>query len=389
MNLETKSWEEFQINRLFDVEYGNGFTLDSCEETTKEDSEKVNFVARTRENNGVTAYVKRIDGVKPSPAGLITVAGSGSSTLSTFVQEDEFYSGYHLFILVPKEEYPKECKQFICVCIELDKYKYWYGRQANKTLPYIKIRLPIQRDQQGNAILDAENKYSEEGFIPDWDFMKKFMNSLNHKPLTTNNKDKVISSLQIEKWEEFTFNDLFTLKGGFYNKKPEHSKEGNIPFLASTENNNGVTEYYCLEDIQSWDKVGNKDDTLEKKIYKGNCIAVTVNGSVCNAYYQKENFTCSHDITAFYIKGYNMNVYLAEFLCTIIMHEKYRWSYGRKPHDIKKFGKSIIKLPIQRDKEGNPLIDKNCKYSDKGYVPDWKFMEEYIKSLPYGDRLEG
>lgn len=83
--------------------------------------------------------------------------------------------------------------------------------------------------------------------------------------------------------------DVFTLKGGFYNKKPEHSAEGNIPFLASTESNNGVTEFYDIEDIKGWDKVGNEDDTLEKKLYKGNCIAVTVNGSVCNAFIKKNS----------------------------------------------------------------------------------------------------
>ena len=75
--------------------------------------------------------------------------------------------------------------------------------------------------------------------------------------------------LNVPEWKEFTLNKVFTLVGGFYNKKPEHSCVGNIPFLASTESNNGVTEYYCLEDIRSWDKVGEPDDTLEKKIYDG------------------------------------------------------------------------------------------------------------------------
>lgn len=388
MNLNTESWQEFQINNLFTVEYGNSLELDSCEIASDNDEDKVNFVARTRENNGVTAYVKRIDGINPSPAGVITVAGSGSSTLSTFVQEEEFYSGYHLFILVPKGDYSKACKRFIAVCIELDKYKYWYGRQANKTLPFIKIKLPIQHDEEGKPIIDSKHKYSEVGYIPDWCFMEDYIYSLHHTPLTTKNAPGNVPALVIEEWQEFTFNRIFKLKGGFYNKKPEHSLDGNVPFLASTESNNGVTEYYHINDIRAWDKVGNEDNTFDKKIYKGNCIAVTVNGSVCNAYYQNEDFTCSHDITAFYLIGHTMTSHLAEFLCTVIMHEKYRWSYGRKPHDVKKFGKSIIKLPVQYSKDGTPLIDDTHKYSDEGYIPDWKFMDGYIKALPYGDRVE-
>lgn len=146
-------------------------------------------------------------------------------------------------------------------------------------------------------------------------------------------------------------------------------------------------ESYSLEDIESWDKVGNEDNTLDKKLYDGNCIAVTVNGSVCNAFYQRERFTCSHDITAFYLRSHEMTPHLAMFLCTIITKDKYRWSYGRKPHDVKKFGQSIIRLPVQHNSNGTILFDESHTYSSKGYIPDWAFMENYIKSLPYGDRL--
>ena len=187
--------------------------------------------------------------------------------------------------------------------------------------------------------------------------------------------------LNVQEWKEFTLNKVFTLVGGFYNKKPEHSCVGNIPFLASTESNNGVTEYYCLEDIRSWDKVGEPDDTLEKKIYDGNCIAVTVNGSVCNAFYQKDRFTCSHDITVLYLKEHILNVYVGQFICAIIMQDKYRWNYGRKPHDVKKFGKSVFRFPVQHNADGSILIDNSKTYSDDGYIPDWEFMENYIKSL--------
>ena len=387
MKLNMTDWKEFKVNKIFNVEYGNSLELESCELSTDKNN-KVNFVARTRENNGVTAWVKRIEEIPPFPSGLITVAGSGSSTLSTFVQEDEFYSGYHLFVLIPKENLSLECKRFFCVCLEQNKYKYGYGRQANKTLPFIEIKLPIQHNEDGTPYIDDSYKYSDDGYVPDWQFMEDYIKSLHHKPLTTKIVKSNAYSLNHNDWEEFTLNDVFVLKGGFYNKKPEHSIDGKISFLASTEANNGVTEFYSIDDIMEWDKAGNPDNTLDKKMYKGNCIAVTVNGSVCNAFYQIEDFTCSHDITAFYVKKHQMNVYLAMFLCTVITKDKYRWSYGRKPHDVKKFGKSIIKLPIQHNPDGTIFIDETHTYSEKGYVPDWEYMENYIKSLPYGDRLD-
>ena len=39
------------------------------------------------------------------------------------------------------------------------------------------------------------------------------------------------------------------------------------------------------------------------------------------------------------------------------------------------------------NKDNLPFIDIKRRYSDDGFLPDWKFMENYVKSLPYGDRL--
>lgn len=384
MNLNVSEWKEFLVKDIFDVKYGVNLELNACEETSENDS--VNFVSRTEDNNGISAKVKKIAGVNVQKAGLISVAGGGS-VLSTFVQPEAFYSGRDLYTLDVKAAVSEEVKHFLVTIIASNKYKYNYGRQANKTLLFLELKLPIQHNTDGTPYIDDTYQYSEDGYVPDWKFMEDYMKSLHHKPLTTKNHVSAATGLSCDEWQEFTLDGVFVLTGGFYNKKPEHSVEGKIPFLASTESNNGVTEFYNIADIRGWDKVGNEDDALDKKLYEGNCIAVTVNGSVCNAFYQREQFTCSHDITAFYIKNYHMNPYLAMFLCTIIMKEKYRWSYGRKPHDVKKFGKSVIKLPIQYNSDGTPFIDDTYTYSEEGYVPDWQYMEDYIKSLPYGDRL--
>lgn len=41
----------------------------------------------------------------------------------------------------------------------------------------------------------------------------------------------------------------------------------------------------------------------------------------------------------------------------------------------------ILSLPIQTDTEGNPIIDTECKYHPDGYIPDWDFMEKYIRAI--------
>lgn len=372
MNLNTQDWKSFFLKDLYDIQMGNGFDKNKLDE----DNPEVNLVSRVSYNNGVDVKVGFVDGVNPFDAGLVTVALGGSYLGSCFVQEEPFYTGQNVAVMKAKyDEMTHMVNVFISGLVRFEcKTKYYaFGRELNTHIRRdFDIKLPVKHNHDGSFFIDENHTYSEEGYVPDWQFMGEYIKSLHHKPLTTKNKSGQAPDLNVQDWKEFVFTDIFKLKGGFYNKKPEHSISGNVPFLASTESNNGVTEYYSIDDINGWDKVGNEDNTLDKKIYKGNCIAVTVNGSVCNAFYQKDDFTCSHDITAFYLKNHILTPSLAMFLSTIIMGDKYRWSYGRKPHDVKKFGKSIIKLPV--DTDGNP---------------NWQFMEDYIKALPYGDRLEG
>jgi hypothetical protein len=39
-----------------------------------------------------------------------------------------------------------------------------------------------------------------------------------------------------------------------------------------------------------------------------------------------------------------------------------------------------------RDKKGLLVIDNDLTYCKDDCIPDWDFMENYIKSLPYGDK---
>ena len=64
-----------------------------------------------------------------------------------------------------------------------------------------------------------------------------------------------------------------------------------------------------------------------------------------------------------------MNAYSALFLTTIINKEKYRFNYGRK-WDKELMESSKIKLPINEQGE-----------------PDWQWIEDYIKGLPYSGCL--
>lgn len=162
-------------------------------------------------------------------------------------------------------------------------------------------------------------------------------------------------------WKWFRYDEIFDIKHGFYNKKPEDNPEGDIPFIGATDSNNGVTSHSDLETIAVTTKTGDGNNApMEEKIFE-NCIAVTNNGSVGYAYYQAKPFTCTHDVNPLYLKGHELTPYIALFLCTIIEKERFRWAYGRKWRPIR-MPSSKIKLPVTP--EG---------------TPDWQYMEDLIK----------
>lgn len=332
------------LNKLFKTIYGVNLELVNVEECNKTDLDSIRFVSRSERNNGVSAYVKKIEEIKPNPGHTISVATSGS-VLSAFYQPEEYYSGRDLYYLQPKREMGIGEMLFYAFCIRANKYKYNYGRAANRTLGEILIPSIVPKEFKEVA--------SEKLYVP-------------------SNKSTVNSLIKLNtlKWKTFKYGGkkgIFEIKNGYYNKKPDHIEEGNIPFIGASEFNNGVTEYYSLYDIENC----NRDEKgaaqpIDDKIFAGNCITVANDGaSVGFAFYQDRPFTGSHSINILRLKEYKLNKYLALFLCTLIHLEKYRWAYGRKWRPSR-MPDSVIKLPVS----------KNGK-------PDWEWMENYIKSLPY------
>ena len=170
--------------------------------------------------------------------------------------------------------------------------------------------------------------------------------------------------LEGREWREFYFKDIFEIKKGFYNKKPPREIEGKIPFIGASDNNNGTTEFYTLENINKHSKTGNeKNAPLDKKIFAANSICVTNNGSVGYAYYQASKFTCSHDVNPLYLKNIFLSKYLAYFLINSIEKQKVCFQYSRKWRP-QRMVKSKILLPTNKNNQ-----------------PDYPFMESYSKSM--------
>ncbi len=165
-------------------------------------------------------------------------------------------------------------------------------------------------------------------------------------------------------WKWFRYDEIFEIKHGFYNKKPEDNPQGVIPFIGATDSNNGITSKCDYATIEQTSKTGDENNApIEDKIFEANCITVSNNGSVGYAFYQPKQFTCTHDVNPLYLKGHLLTPNIALFLCTLIEKDRFRWAYGRKWRPVR-MPKSRIKLPVTSSNN-----------------PDWEYIENYVKEF--------
>lgn len=371
MELKVQDWKEFIVERLFDSIY-------KAKAHTKEEVLKtehgLHFVSRTDINNGVDISVEYDDYEGIEKKNCITI---GDTTATCYYQNEDFIAGDHMVVL--RAKWMNEFRGlFIRTLFALECPRYSYGRAYRKELiKATKIMLPIQHNSDGTPVIDSNKTYSDDGYIPDWRLMEDYIESLHSKPITTKVSGDAIPDLEIDKWEEFYVGRLFTLLNGKGITKEEiELNPGNLPAIQSGEENNGVlgkiSETYCME--------------MNYTITHKQCLTVARTGSAGFVSYQNEGCVVGDSAKILLLDEdvANMHVYL--FLQTILAANRFKYDYGRKVTESK-YLNDILKLPIQRDENGNPIINTDKKYSDKGYIPDWQFMENYIKSLPYSDRI--
>jgi hypothetical protein len=316
--------ELISLYKLFDIKYGNSFELINLEQCDKIEKDAINFVSRTEKNNGISAFVKRLNEIEPNKANTITVAVSGS-VLSTFLQSQPYYTGFHIMVLSPITEMTQLELLFYAMCIRVNKYKYNYGRQANKTLKDILVpkKIPIA--------------FSSVDY--------KSLNTLKSESIN----DKYIA-VNTNNWKLFDLKNLFTIKGSKTTSllELEECGKGIYPYVTTQATKNGVDGFFNFYTEE------------------GNVLAID---SAVLGYcsFQPLNFSASDHVEKL-IPKFNMNKFIALFFVTILNLEQYRYNYGRKSSQTR-LRQICIKLP------------------SKNNHPDFEFMENYIKSLPYSKNL--
>ena len=364
MNLNVDEWKEFRFGDLIDKPYkAKAFNKDDLEIAVKEG---LRYITRTGVNNGCEMIVNASE-IPQKYVEKGNAISIGDTTATCFYQDEDFITGDHM-VIVRAKWLNRSNGLFVVGMLQNEQYKYSYGRaflidRIQETM----MKLPIQHNPDRTPYIDTNHTYSEDGYVPDWQFMEDYMKSLHHKPLTTKNTVGNGLELKVDKWEEFHIIDLFEIKRGNINSLNE-VENGDVPIVSASGDNEGISFYgnvlapYC------------------------NNITVSMNGvnTGFTAYHGYE-FNINSDCCVL-LQKFDMNQCIGIFIATVIGMLRYKYSYGRKM-TVERISVENIRLPIQHNPDGTPYIDPNHTYSEDGYVPDWQFMEDYMKALPYGDRL--
>ena len=255
--------------------------------------------------------------------GDITVPLGGSYLLSAFVQDEDFVTAQNVNVLRPKKEMTEIEKWFYCNALRLNRFKF-------------------------SAFGREVNKYIKEIELPD--NIPQWVYKHNIEKIKTENISQCYT-INVKEWKKFKIKELFDVVGSKttpINKLEEYG-DGIYPYVTTQSKNNAVAgtyDYYTEE---------------------GNVL--TVDSAVLGyCSYQQFNFSASDHVEKL-IPKFKMNKYIALFFVALINMENFRYNYGIK-YNQTRIKETIINVPVNKDNN-----------------PDYEYMENYIKSLPYGDKI--
>jgi len=327
--IDISKWKEFAVGDLFPrIVKPPVFHV----RETDECSDGVEYVVRSKFNNGVKYIVKR-PATETNPIGTISF---GAENAAFFYRTKDWISGRDIYYIDSRHLTENACL-FIISCLQkiAAKYPYNFGLFP-KLLVKETIKLPI----------------TSEG-LPDYAYMDKTVarlkrrvrKSLKSKQEEIGNAVAAKHKMDISHWRDFPISQLFDIvKGTRLTKKD--MREGSIRFVGASAVNNGITAH-----------ISNDTD-----LHPADTITVNYNGSVGASFYQDEPFWASDDVNVLYPK-FPLNRDIAMFLIPIItkVGQNHEFTDKWKKEDMEK---DTIKLPATSDGS-----------------PDFAYMESLIREL--------
>lgn len=354
MNNNVITWKEYRIGDLFDIRPTKMYKDLSSSDLN--DGGTTPFVVNSGVNNGIGGH----SSLEPTEPGNIITFSDTTDGNTFFFQPKPFIGFAHVQGMYPKtHDWNKYELLFLVTLLTFhNSGRFNYGRKMRRdTISNEKIKLPT----------------SGQG-VPDWEWIKLYINNLHNKPITTKNRKENKIPLDIKQWQNFLLHQLFNASmGSGIDAIATTQDKPSINYVGRRGDNNGVMSTVDrIEDVEP---------------FPAGSITLALGGSLGACFVQPKQFYTSQNVAVLSEKE-PLTTKVKLFITSIISNEcklKYQ-AFGRElnSHFRKDF---TLKLPILLNPDGTPKIDTTCKYSERGFIPDWGYMEKYMGSLPYGDRL--
>ena len=345
--MNTSSWKYFLLGDMFRVVLTKG-------DIKANDMEygSIPLISSGEGNNGVVKYISK------EGDGKAEMFPDNTITLDMFChanyQDKEYFAVGHgrVNVLIPKFNINSYVGLFICSLINREKYRFSYGRAVYSTVAEkIKIKLPVT--PAGTPDWKFMEDFVKDQIIPQ--LPKKAQKVWLQKYDTTPQKHEDMK-LNTQEWKYNTIGDLFRVELTKGDIKADEVDSGDIPLISSGDGNNGVVKYIS------------KEGDGKAEMFPDNTITLDM---FCHANYQGlAYYAVGHGRVNILFPKFELNKYIGIFICTLINREEYRFSYGRAVYSTVA-EKMKIKLPVT-----------------PAGTPDWQFMEDYIKSLPFSRNIE-
>ena len=239
---------------------------------------------------------------------------------------------------------------FLATIIKKNKNKYTFGRKA------------FNNKYSKNYILIPAKKNINGDYEPDWQFMEDYIKAISKKVDFSDtiqvNSNKLLSlntkTPDTSNWQEFELQVIFNIRSSKSSFTKDEVNSGKHLYITTSNKNNGVS--------------GTSDIYTEV----GNVITVD-SATDGKAFYQESNFIGSDHVELLEPYNFVLNKNIGIFIISILNLQMSKYGFGRKRSQIR-LKKEVIKLPAKQNSNGK-------------YEPDWQFMEDYIKSLPYSSNL--
>lgn len=351
--IDRTEWHWFRVGDIFPPQKCK------CSNATEllEDGDEIAYVGAKKSENGVMRYVKREEKLV-SRGNCIVFIGDGQGSVGYSLYQPVDFIGSTTLIAGYNEHLNPYNAAFLVSVLDLERFRYSFGRKYKKeVVANTKIQLPAIKLDNGD-------------YTPDWKYMEDFVKDQIIPQLPkkaqrvwlqkydTSPQKQEIMKLNTEEWEWFSVENFceYPYKAKAYNANELTECLSNDPkailYVTRTDVNNGCKGYVVNDGFEA--------------VERGN--AITIGDTTSTIFYQNKDFICGDHMVVLRSKFFN--IYTGLFITALLNKERFRYNYGRAfTMDI--IAKSRIKLPVTPSGE-----------------PDWKFMEDYIKSLPFSRNVE-